>query len=43
MEEEWGEQGGYQDFQGGVMLWTPREGGIYVLLHRGDWRFEAVE
>ena len=43
VEEEWGEQGGYQDFQGGVMLWTPREGGIYVLLNQGNWRFEPVQ
>ncbi|MFB0534822.1 MAG: two-component regulator propeller domain-containing protein [Anaerolineae bacterium] len=43
VEGEWGEQGGYQDFQGGVMLWVPREGGLYVLLNQGDWRFEPVE
>ncbi|TEU17916.1 MAG: hypothetical protein E3J21_07205 [Anaerolineales bacterium] len=43
LEGEWGEQGGHQNFQGGVMLWSPREGGIYVLLNQGNWRFEPVE
>ena len=43
LEEEWGEQGGLQDFMGGTMLWIPEDGGIYVLLNRGDWRFEPVE
>ena len=44
LEKEWGDdQGGYQDFQGGTMLWIPKDGGIYVLFNRGDWRFELVE
>jgi outer membrane protein assembly factor BamB len=43
LEEEWGEQGGYQDFVGGRILWLPRDGGVYVLLNRGDWHFEPVE
>jgi hypothetical protein len=44
LEEEWGDdQGGYQDFQGGTMLWIPKDLGIYVLFNKGDWRFEPVE
>jgi outer membrane protein assembly factor BamB len=43
LEEEYGRQASYQDFQGGTMLWSPTDGGVYVLFNQGDWQFEATE
>lgn len=43
LEEEWSEPGGYQNFEGGIMLWIPKDGGIYVLFNKGGWRFEPVQ
>jgi hypothetical protein len=43
LEEEHNIQASYQDFQGGVMIWSPADGGMYVLFNQGDWRFEAVQ
>jgi hypothetical protein len=43
LEGEQAIQASYQDFQGGVMIWIPSDGGIYVLFNQGDWRFEPVE
>lgn len=43
LEEERIIEASYQDFIGGVMLWSPTDGGIYVLFNQEDWRFEPVE
>ncbi len=37
-EKEWGQDGGYQMFEGGTMLWDPHNGSIWVLFNWGDWR-----
>jgi hypothetical protein len=40
LEEERSSEGSYQEFEGGVMLWSPAESGIYLLFNQGDWLFE---
>jgi hypothetical protein len=38
MVVEQGANGGFQDFEGGVMLWIARLGYVYVLHSDGDWQ-----
>jgi hypothetical protein len=43
LEEEYGQEAGYQDYEYGTLLWSPSDGGIYVLFNEGDWHFEPVK
>ena len=36
IEEEQAAPGSYQNFEGGVMLWSPSEGGIYLWVRSGE-------
>jgi len=38
IEEEWGKDGGWLDFEHGVMLWDARNGRILVLYENGTWQ-----
>lgn len=39
IQEEWGTDGGWHDFERGVMLWDAMNGRIFVLYHvDGDWQ-----
>jgi hypothetical protein len=38
IEEEWGTDGGWLDFEHGVMLWDASNGRIFVLYENGTWQ-----
>ncbi|MGD8464441.1 MAG: Ig-like domain-containing protein [Anaerolineae bacterium] len=38
VEEEWGANGGWHDFEHGLMLWDAKNGRIFILFDDGTWQ-----